>query len=229
MVILSRKILTSSLALALLILPGCTELGEGLSKAVVIEFDQSLNFSEYQFEQPIWVPAPSQTYWDKIVIKDETNNVSKKGVWILYQVCSIQNDAPKAQQFNYDVSKFYVDYGGKKHYYRPLAAYTYAGAGVPGIPVVTEVLAPQFRMETQTGPDQQGIPANPTNTLSVSWRFVIYVSTDLGDQTDLLTLNLPLNYDGTPIVMDNRNNYTVPNEGTVHKSDLPTACRPPKQ
>jgi len=210
----------------------CTELKEGLSKAVFIEYEQSLNFREYQFGETILAPGPSSDLeWHKIRINDYSGGKSKKGVWILYQICSIRNNNTKAQPFNYDVSKFYVIYGDQQFYYRPLAAYTYENvllSGIKGNDAVTAVLAPVFRTETQTGPDQQVIPANSNNTLSVSWRFVIYVSTALSDQTDMLRLNLSLYYDGTPVTTMNRNQDTAPHDGTVTRGTLPVVCRPPK-
>lgn len=232
MTILSRRTyFVHALLLILLmslLLPRCKQ---ELSKTVGIEYDQSMNFKMYKFQKTL---VAGQRAWDSIQAVDNTdrNSLPKQGVWILYQICSIQNDASKAENFNYDVSKFYVDYGGQRHYYRPLADLTYADGSdstLLGAPDVTAVLAPVFREETQTGPDQHIIQAKSTATLSVSWRFVIYVPAIRGDTTDLTTVDLPLRYDGTPVLMVNRNNDTVPVRDPISMGAFPCACRPPRQ
>ena len=103
-----------------------------------MEFDQSLNFKEYEFENAVMAPGPSgDQEWRKILLHDTSREYTKRGVWILYQICSIRNEAPKAEPFTYDVSRFYVDYGGNKHYYKQLVPYTYDNAvsALKGTPV----------------------------------------------------------------------------------------------
>jgi hypothetical protein len=224
-----------SLMLALVLLPGCKEIGEGLSKVVFIEYDRSPNFEEYELGETIYAPPDSGYGWKHIRLSDHTGGEkTKRGVWITYQVCAIRNNAPKAQPFNYEVSKFFVEYGGKKHFYRPLAPFTYESVspvvGMTGGPTETAILAEPFRKETQSGPDQQTIPPNSNNTLSVSWRFVIYVDMVADGSTDMLGLNLRLYYDDTPVNMVDRNNDSFTINGLpVRRDMLPTSCRPPRK
>ncbi|HEV2835015.1 MAG TPA: hypothetical protein VGW58_06850 [Pyrinomonadaceae bacterium] len=227
----STLILMFLLLLTLLGGNGCKDIGEGLTKLVSIEYDQPVNFTEYEFATTHHSKEDNGPFeeWRQIRLDDHSD--VKKGVWMVYLLCSIKNNAPKAETFNYDVSKFYVDYGGRKHYYKNLAAYTYAGVSPVQIPSggnkATEELAPAFRTETQLGPDQESIP--PGADRSIAYRLVIYVWTETGDLTDLTKLNQRLYYDDTPVNMIDRNNDTSAAGGVVRGSSLPTVCRPPRK
>lgn len=219
---------------------GCNSLGEAVTQAVVVEYEQSMNFVTYGLEAspPTSLgdpPTPGAVGFTTIRLADHTaSSPKRRGVWILYQVCSIKNDAPKAKDFAYDVTKFYVEYNGQKHYYQPLAAYTYerASDGLPANPTVNESIAHWFRLETQRGPDQETIAAGSTATLSIAWCFPIFVATDEPGVlvNDLLELELNLRYDGPNMLMENANHppESVGPREAVKKADLPVACRPPK-
>ena len=209
---------------------GCDKIGKGLTKLVLIEYDQSLNFTEFEFANSYSVDKdPVVKEWRRIRLHDFEEK--RKGVWMTYLICTVTNNAPKAVQFDYDVSKFYVDYGNRKHFYRDLAPgiyeSTFPAQGGNGGQFSTEVLAPFFRSETQVGPDTHSFTPNSDQT--VNNRIVIYVSTELGDLTDLTKLNQRLFYDGHPVDMVSRKNDTVAANGVVTGSSLPTGCRPPRK
>jgi hypothetical protein len=191
-----------------------------------------MNFDAYNFEGVLLAPGPSSpTEWSGIRVEFYPSlKPAGKGAWLVYQICAIRNDAPKAQIFNYDVSKFYVEYQGRRHYYRPLVPYTFVNPSnhLPGTPAVAAALSPSFRTETQLGPDAQGIGPNSGETFSVAWRIAIFVMTT-NPADDVLKLELPLFYDDTPVLMVNRNNAPESLGGFegVGKSDLPISCRPP--
>lgn len=220
---------TASLFLIALVLTGCQTVAKGISKAVIIEYEQSLNFREYEISTETTAPPNSSASWKVIASHSGDTGPYSKGAWLMFQVCSVQNDSAKAEVFDYDVSKFYVVYEDQKHYYNALEPWTYSNGwnGYPGTPSATEILAPIFREETQTSPNQQSIGPNPTQTLSISWRFAIYVK-KMASINDVDKQNLQLYYDGTPVVMINRNYDAVVATGVVNKDSLPIVCRPKK-
>jgi len=218
---------------------GCASFGEALNKAVVIEYDQSLNFRGYQFEKVINAPGLGQDEvvpWYGLYADIPANSPlpGKIGFFIVYQICSIKNVGPEAKDFPYDASKFYVTYGGRDWYATGLVPWTYVESGGYdwGTPWANSIISPVFEEEVHTGPWTESISANSSNTLSVSWRIVIYVnllaSEVFGDVDAPLDDDVPLQYEGYPHVMSSRNQPTVPWEG-VARSGLPTTCRPPKK
>jgi hypothetical protein len=224
MSLLFRKPLSGlALTIALLVLPAC----QATHKLVLIQYDQGLNFMQYEFKNPIMADSSlGMVEWDSM---DFWNLSSPPGVFVVYLLCSIENDFSQAQTFNFDAAKLYVLYKGQKHYYRPLVPYSVenqAGQlleGPPGSPEDTK-LTKAFQQETQLGNPTSSVPPIPTD---LPYRFVIYVTGAIGD-SDLLNEKMPLFYDGAPVDMINRNNPPIPNQSAA-ASSLPFLCRPKVQ
>jgi hypothetical protein len=90
-----------------------------------MEYDQSMNFYKYKLGKTI-SDGYSNPYLSNIIIADH-------GVFLIYQICSIQNDDANAETFKFDLSKFYVVHNGKRYYHTPLKRdqfKTDRGAGV---------------------------------------------------------------------------------------------------
>jgi hypothetical protein len=188
-------------------LVGC-DFGTNLSKAVIIEYDQSLNFFSYGLgSNHEWPPSVEVA---PIV-----------GVFLLYQVCAVQNNAPKAVPFTFITKNFYVGFGknGKSF-----------AESFPTTAIYLPEIQQKFIQETQTSPDQQVIAANSDNTLSVSWRFVIfYPSQGVSDDEDTLkTVQPDLQYDAAGVVTHGRGYPTVGFGGydVLAQENLPLDCRP---
>jgi hypothetical protein len=228
----AQKTCATITMLSFAVLASCTSVGESLSQAVFIEYDQRVNFQHFAFATAVIAPEPPQgnpTEWNEISVNDMTGTLGKRGVWIVYQVCSIRNNGSLAKPFPYDISKFYVVYNSKRFYQAPLALNTYSNTGdLQGNENYNPAISKRFILDTQVGPTNQVIDVNFCGTLSIAWRFVIYVSTDGSDQTDLVSLNLPLHYDGSPVDLISRNYDTEPHyyNSKVTGASLPTVCRP---
>ena len=222
-----------ALLLTVALFAKCKDLEKNLPRLVRIEYQQSLNFEEYEFADTFLVPDPStgtSQEWQKMRINDRTERETRKGVWMVFQVCSIWNEGSKAKPFDYDVARFFVEYKGRRFHAGPLKPNTVQSIyPVQGFQAVaqstTDAISAQFRSETQLGPDHDTISPSPHPFVD-DRRFVIYVNTNIGDLTDLTKLDLPLQYDRTAVVLtDNSGTTTKAFTGTVRKGNLPTHCR----
>ena len=92
-----KSFLVPAILLALPLFSACEPLFEGVSEAVFIEFDQSLNFNQYQFQNTLSVPEGEDV--DKITTTEfEQDGERVAGVWILYKICLIRNDFAKGEE-----------------------------------------------------------------------------------------------------------------------------------
>lgn len=207
-------------AMLLFTMVGCASLKGGLSETVLMDYDQTNNFREYEFQTSIpWQIGTSQSG-----IYGLGYNNKPSGFWATFIICNIRNENSKAQTFKYNVHNFYVEHGGKKHYYKPLEPYTYSSTpnGLAATPTANTLVNDQFRKETQLGPDtdtfQKGYYPD------VNYRIAIYVTMDgLVDTSKELSLR----YEGHPNIMNPRNQSPVVKNPT-YKSDLFITCRPQK-
>lgn len=146
---------------------GCASLKEGLSKAVLMDYDQVNNFRSYEFETSIpWQIGTSQSGIYGSGYNNETN-----GFWATFLICNLRNENSEAQTFTYNVHNFYVEYDGKKHNYKPMKPYTYSSIpnGLAATPSANDTVNKQFRTETQLGPETDTFPEGilPCSQLSV--------------------------------------------------------------
>lgn len=191
-----KMIYPSSLRLVALafltLVSGCT-LEEGLKKAVFMDYDQVLNFRAYRFKEPItWGSGGSETG-----VFGHAQDVN--GFWLTYVICNLRNAGPKAEIFEFDVNKFYVEFEGKKFFHKPLDPYTFSSIPneVPGNPQATALVNTALRVETQVGNDTFTYEP-PITQGGNPHRFVIYVTKSLPGTIDLSVVRLPLRYDGIP-------------------------------
>jgi len=171
---------------------GCDALGAGMAKVRYVEYDHVANFVGFAFQQPLPVPtAPSHSQSVYGVVGVANGNPSylggdryyySRGVWLVFVICKIDNTSPQAQPFTYDVTKFFVEYNGKR--YRPnylepftygIDDYNWSGGSWwrPDDPPDASAVQSQLRLETQTGRDQETIPASQQTY--PNFRFAIYV------------------------------------------------------
>lgn len=210
-------------------LVACEELAEGLSKAVVIQYDHALNFHTYHFDQ---VFSAGGHEWSSIhAVDDNDNGTSERGFWALFLICSITNDGSNASTFGYDVTKLQAMLNDAVYSYGPLQPYTFRGSnGLPGTPSSTPTISEHFRQETQRGPNVMSIPPNADDALSVAYRVAVFVPApmdEVGGQ-EIHELPLDLKYGGGGVLMNGRGHLPATTGfGTAHYYDLPTTCRPP--
>ncbi len=207
-------------------LPGCATLGPNVSKAVTIEYDQVMNFESFRFKDPISVQGHFQ--------KNEWFGVGSygdQGRWLVYVICAIRNDGPSQESFNFNISNFYVNHEDASWRYGPPPDGAFAMLNhnlYPADGLETAALWKQFRAETQNGPDKMVLPPGVTFPL---WRVVIWVPhTQYANETEIFRPELPLRYEGAPVVMVSRNNRPELGgdlENPVSHSGMPTECRPP--
>ena len=120
---IAKKALESLASLLLLaVLPGCASLKQALTKAVIIEYDQVNNFEDYKFLQTFVVQEKFNQYSVETI---HAGHESESGLWMVFLICKINNNASEAEPFLYDVSKFYVEFGGKNYYAASLEPYTF--------------------------------------------------------------------------------------------------------
>lgn len=221
---MKKHYLCTGIAL-LLLTTGCESVKEGLSKVVLMDYDRVNNFRSYEFQQGTvlnWGGGSSEYGVDGWAPETNTN-----GFWATFVICDLRNDASKAQPFTLDLSKFYVEFDGKEHFYKPLTPYTFSSVpnGLPGNPGVTVTVNQYFRNETQIGTNTQTFPVgfHPT----VNYRIAIYVAkTSPGPLS--FDQELMLRYQGHPNIMNPRNQPPMIKE-TSRRTDLATGCRPPAQ
>jgi hypothetical protein len=222
-----RLCLPIVIASSLVTLTGCGALKEGLSKAVLMNYDQVNNFRQFEFATPlVWNNGPSE----KGINGYYSGPPEVKGFWVTYLICDLRNEGSQAENFPLDLNKFYVVYQGKEFYHRPLEAGTFSSipAGLPGHGSVVGPANTKFRLDTQVGPDTNTFQKNNYYP-NVGYRFSIYVT---ASQPGALSIDaqLPLRYDGYPNVMNSRNQpavVTPPGLNPAKKADLLTVCRPP--
>src|SRR5262249_36120153 len=143
-----------------------------LNKAVLIDYDQSNNFIDYQFAGPVYGFSPG-TAENGISAGDFSDN--KRGFWATFIVCSVRNDGSKAKTFPFDVHKFYVNYDGHAYYFQGLQPYTYTTLpdGYTVDPSGNVAMNQAFSQETRIGPDTDSFPKGYFP--SVNYRFSILV------------------------------------------------------
>lgn len=214
---------------ALLLTGGCETLFEGLNQAVTIDYDHSLNFQSYRFEESV-ISEPDNEDWTTIV---GLPNVGGQGVWMVYNICAFGNTAPDAQDFTYLLSSFFVEFQNQQFFYNPtMAAFTYENAqGLPATLGDIDEVGMQFREETQLGNDTDQVLAGTNFTAPT--RIAIYV-TFRGIVMNGVDLELPLRFGPTPPIphiMEPRNQTPAKRDynPVTMKTHLPTVCRPPRQ
>jgi hypothetical protein len=201
------------------------------NKVVFINYQQTVNFTAYQFAESVFSPQDEEAFEGVRVLDTSAEPAQKNGVWLLYQICAIRNDEPSAEPFNFDVSKFFVKLNDTKFYCKPLQPYTYVNlppGGLPGTDNDTAV-SKAFSQETQTAPSSTTIN-KATNIFGNSWSLVIYVSEDYGMPNDITDsaspLKLGLFYDAPGVYMVGGSHQPVflayPNPLT--RSQIPLSC-----
>lgn len=202
---------------------GCTSVKSDLSKLVIMDYDQVNNFRTFYFTKTV------QYYlWNGSPIESDAiygYSTSKYGFWVTYFICSIRNENSKAQTFNFDMSKFYVEYAGKKFYYEPLKAYSITSKPdnleVP--PTGIDAINQQFRIDTQLGKELDTY--EPNYYENVNKRFSIYVYTTKAEKDWSISKFLPLHYEGYPNLLNARNQDPIVKD-EIHWKDLLDHCRP---
>lgn len=196
---------------------GCASLKEGLGKAVFMDYDHVNSFARFQFEEPFqWVDQS----W--------TGIQATGGYWAAFVVCNVRNEQSKAQAFPYDVHNFYVDHGGKKHFFRPLGPPDYmltGGWGNAPESSLNGALNDTFRQATRVGPDTKSYPVGYDP--AANHRFAIFVET--GGPVDFAQ-PLVLRYQGYPNITFPRHQPPLEKEPTpTDTDDLGTVCRAQKK
>lgn len=215
------------IATLLLTTTACDALKEGLSKAVLMDYDRTNNFRGYEFQPNTFLNWGGGSTEYGIYGYSKDTNPSTYGFWATFVICDLRNEGSNAGPFTLDLSKFYVEYDGKEHYYKPLDPYTFSSIpnGLPGNTSVTPTVNQYFRNETQVGPN--------TNTFqkgfypAVNYRISIYVTKSSPGYVDL-DEQLMLRYKGYPNITNPRNQPPAIKE-VVKRSDLATGCRAPAQ
>jgi hypothetical protein len=197
---------------------------------VAMEYDQVYNFRQYQFDQYLRIGS---TTTENGAIGFYPGVPQVAGFWVAYIICAIDNQAPDAQAFTYDLSKFYVIYEGRRHYWRPLDPYTFAT--LPNwfaTPDAATAVNTQFASELEQGPLTRVIPKGFSNAVPLNYRLLIYVtkappgSPDSTGSTVDLSETIPLRYDGAPNLLRSRNQPPLFNRLMPQQGDIPRMCRP---
>lgn len=223
-----RRVTHGLMAVLVAATAGCAALKEGLSKAVQMDYDQVNNFRTYDFAGNTSVSWGGGAQETGIFGFADQSSPDTWGFWVTYLICNLRNEGSNAEPFDYDPHNFYVDYGGKRHYYKPLDAYTYTSVPnqLPGNPSATSTVNTLFRTETQLGPDADTF--QPGYFPTVNYRISIYVTRDASATPLDVAERLPLRYDNYPNVLNPRNQEPVvldPGRG----AELRTTCRPQVQ
>lgn len=206
---------------------GCASLKKALSEAVVMEYDQVNNFRGYEFVPGFSIPWGGGTEQNGIYGFSDDTDPNTNGFWATFVVCNLSNTGSKAQTFHYDAHNLYVEYEGKKHFYRPLDPYTYTSlpGGIAGNAAVTPLVNAQFHNETVLGEINDHFPKGYYPSLD--YRVAIYVTKSQTGQVDV-DAQLLLRYQGHPTLMLPRNQAPVVlSPGKA--ASLATACRPKGQ
>lgn len=224
------KRFTSALLTTALIslLSGCEALQSGLKQAVLMDYDQVMNFRAFQFEQPIaWSSNGTETG-----VYGHAQDVN--GFWMTYVICNVRNAGSEATVFNLNVHKFYVEYQGKKFFYKPLDDYMVQSLPhlLPANPQATVLVNQQLYVETRLGNDVTQYDPSP-NTYEGSaqlspHRFAIYVTQSEPGPLDISD-RIPLRYEGHPNILNPRNQQPATNASDyapARTNDLLTKCRP---
>jgi hypothetical protein len=235
----TSRILSVSATLLLMVAgSGCQQLAANVPKAVLLEYDQVLNFLDYQLQDTVeftnsqdgksafvsgLISARNHGHPDGFI----------NGVFLTFVICKVANTASQAEPFQYDVTKFYVVHAGKRYYAQALEPYTLlyfdGGSVQEATPGIIDGIQEALRDETQVGADQESISVN--QEVYPYFRFTIYVYASGPFDAKLQPR---LMYDSAhPHVMSPRNQppaveggaLFTPNDADIGK--VPTKCRPP--
>jgi hypothetical protein len=221
-----RFLRASLLAMIFVTVAGCGSLKEGLSKAVLMDYDQTTNFRQYKL-LPInyiqWGGGASETGIDGYYPGSPT----VRGFWAVFIICNVRNEGSAAENFPFKMENFYVTYDGQDHYYKPLAAYTFSSYPNNLWPTagITSQVNEKFRQETNLGPETDTFSKN-SYAPSVNYRFAIHVTRSTPGAYDIDT-PMQLRYKNYPNIMNNRNQLPQMKANPSEKADLATVCRPP--
>jgi hypothetical protein len=232
-----RNILLIGLCGVLLMAAKCTPPGgtSPLAEVVWIDYEQTLNFDTYKFQKTF---LADQRHVDEIHLVPDPYSAVRQwgpGVWVLYQICAVENDAPRAKDFHFDLSRFYVTFEGRKHHYnaeRPLPLRVFADQQNNTFPDhAAEQISAVFKEETQTAPDWNVIPAGQVRSeLPRSFRFALFVAYGESHLNELGSMELPLSYDHPDQTVILRRRPYEPADRTgsppLAAAGLPDQCRP---
>jgi len=208
---------TGVIVVILAMLNGCQK------KTVTMEYDQSRNFRKYKLAK----------YVDDGYSHHENKITANKGFFLIYNICSLTNDDADAVTFNFDLSKFYVVYNGKRYYHTPLQReqFSVGNSGEVHYSVLDQ-WQDVFKNEVQTAPDKKTIPPHLENILSVSWRFHIWIG-DAVWVNEFETKRFDLRYDNSEggesylLIARGHDPEYVAHRDT-EKDDLALSCRAQK-
>jgi hypothetical protein len=165
-------------------------LDTGLKNAVVFQYDHVANVHEIRFPNKVEI---SGTFG--------LNSVSpvEGGFWAVFVLCSLDVQGKEIQTFNYDASKFFVEYEGQS--YGPLQPFKvrYEASTSLNSPTDTPKVAAAIANELQLGPSTQPFPRGFYPSLN--YRIAILIPQALqtyrGEQ-------LTLTYTGQPSIVQGR-------------------------
>lgn len=196
--------------ISLFIVTGCGSVKEGLQKAVIIEYDQRNNFGSYTLDDQVEVG-------NGLVVTD----VVAKGIWASFVLCTLLNKGSKAEDFQYDVHKFYVDIDGQKFFYQKLQS----GQWIHQAGIIDILVSNQFESETLVPGPTHTFPKEFVDA-ALNYRFVVFIPAGAAQNID--PERLILRYDGYPNVLTSRNHPAEP-PISPKKDGLATVCRPQAQ
>ncbi len=214
---------------SLFILSGCDEPTQAekdrLAKTVVFYYDQTNNFNAFDFggDGFIWVVGDTRNSARGVMAGSD----STTGLWIIFHICEVQNNDSKAEPFDYDVHKFYIEYGARRYYYTKSMAGTYTSYpdALRSVPTTDEIVEPKFYNATFLGLEKMRIGTGTPTTVDL--RFAICVTIPKG--TELIPDDelFPLFYDDNSRVFlcKSRNQEPVSKTPTISRDLLPE-CRP---
>jgi hypothetical protein len=213
-------------AFSVLLLSGCAPLQQGLSKAVLMDYDHTTSFRQYKFLQsnPIdWHQGSTETGIDGYFPGSPT----VRGFWVTFIVCNVRNEGSAAENFPFNMANFYVTYDGQDHYYKPLAHNTFSSYPNNLSPIggILSQVNQKFRQETNLGPETDTFSKN-SYAPSVNYRFAIHVIRSSPGTLDIDT-PMQLRYKNYPNIMNNRNQLPQMKLAPTEKADLSVVCRPP--
>ncbi len=152
----------SLLVLPLIMIAGCQSCPPRPSKLIVIEYDHRLSFQKYELA----VLLPAHNNQNNLKLLDPV------GDYLVFHICSIENDDVDAETFQFELSKFYVVHNDQEFKPKPFSS--------------NEVVDPwfnaaelqqwndQFDKEIRTAPKSTTIQPGSIS-FGNSWRFAIRV------------------------------------------------------
>lgn len=202
-------VMRATALVALCALTACGSLKEGLQQAVLIDYDQVNNFGKFELNQPVNVGN------GQVVTE-----ITAKGYWAYFVLCSLRNEGSKAQDFPYDVHNLHVDIDGQKLFYQKLQS----GQWVHSAGIIDAPVSDQFQSDTLVGGTTHTFA--PGFNSALNFRLAVFIPNDVKAPFD--PKRLTLRYNGYPNVMTSRNHAAQPLE-PGHKNALATVCRPSAQ